>query len=875
MTSVSDCSRLLRNFAAFTAFAPSSPTSSHRKFCSRARSKTRRIGNPWQNGLAERRGDPGSRTGFNHCPQALSGWEAAVDSGMKGVRVFQMDHQHSKHIFAEVRIHASVEQVWRVITDYDHLADFVPNLVVSERLPSNVTGRIHLRQIGCSQSVFWRLEAEAVLECVEVHKAMGAKELRFKAIEGDFQEYSGSWVVEPDPSAHTTTLLKYEISLQPKLSIPSAIVTCVVKAGLPANMHAMAKRAEQVAETKRKFPRFAAAAIADVQTSTLPWQTSPAAHQSQPVEQLPEAGPSRSICANLQPLAGQKRLDSMGYLGMISVPIPRLRTQSVDADEAAPAGVGSSSASDHNHAAAAPADVDGATASSSNSTHAAAASSSASAAAASEQRWRAAMSKTPAKKGDVWGRSPHLGVDWKCVSDASAVTEVHLRRLDGDDDLHRRVVAVLTVDATPQEVWQVLTDYESLPEVVPNLAVCERLQTPSGMSSRVTRLRQVGYKHMLYMSMHAEAIVDLVETEHQEVQFRQVQGDFSLLQGKFMLQEGTPERHILNGRVISKPQTHLKYAVEVQIPRDPLRLLGLVEPMIERMVYEDLPLNLGAIKTRVEENQQRSKVAELEAKGDTQRAAALRRRLDAPSDAELQNDVGALATELERCYQHLQRMPTRAELRADQRGYLERAISAHGGFGAVAGQIGWDMAYIPKRPRGYWDSILNVKSEVDEFIKVNGSQPGVVPSLREVRGADRADLARAIEKWGGPSQVAEELAYAVAPRKGRQASAFEPKPSAVHQEPTLANLPVLVSPVSTTKISVRPSSARTQTVGAKSGQQATNKQAKQQQDRGPRIPSPADLEAREKQPIVQNRRRLALRRKQPRLPTMRQEIDDW
>jgi len=52
-------------------------------------------------------------------------------------------------------------------------------------------------------------------------------------------------VVEPDPAAHTTTLLKYEISLEPKLSIPSAIVTCVVKAGLPANMMAMATRAEQ------------------------------------------------------------------------------------------------------------------------------------------------------------------------------------------------------------------------------------------------------------------------------------------------------------------------------------------------------------------------------------------------------------------------------------------------------------------------------------------------------------------------------------------------------------------------------------------------------------------------------------------------------
>ena len=84
---------------------------------------------------------------------------------------------------------------------------------------------------------------------------------------------------------------------------------------------------------------------------------------------------------------------------------------------------------------------------------AAAADSSVSAAAASEQRWRAALSKTPAKQGEeVWGRSPHLGAGWKCVSDASAVTEVHLRRLDVGDDLHRRVVAVLTVDATPQEV---------------------------------------------------------------------------------------------------------------------------------------------------------------------------------------------------------------------------------------------------------------------------------------------------------------------------------------------------------------------------------------------------------------------------------------
>lgn len=41
--------------------------------------------------------------------------------------------------------------------------------------------------------------------------------------------------------------------------------------------------------------------------------------------------------------------------------------------------------------------------------------------------------------------------------------------------------------------------------------------------------------------------------------------------------------------------------------------------------------------------------------------------------------------------------------------------------------------------------------------------------------AYRCDLARAIEKWGGPSQVAEELAYKVASRLSRPTKSLTPK----------------------------------------------------------------------------------------------------
>jgi len=54
--------------------------------------------------------------------------------------------------------------VWAVLTDYEHLADFVPNLESCERLPGGRPTRYRLRQRGCSQSLYWRLEAGAVLD---------------------------------------------------------------------------------------------------------------------------------------------------------------------------------------------------------------------------------------------------------------------------------------------------------------------------------------------------------------------------------------------------------------------------------------------------------------------------------------------------------------------------------------------------------------------------------------------------------------------------------------------------------------------------------------------------------------------------------------
>lgn len=55
---------------------------------------------------------------------------------------------------------------------------------------------------------------------------------------------------------------------------------------------------------------------------------------------------------------------------------------------------------------------------------------------------------------------------------------------------------------------------------------------------------------------------------------------------------------------------------------------------------------------------------------------------------------------------------------------MEKAITTHGGPSVVAERLGWKLQAKPRKPRGYWDSLENVRQEVDEFIKDKKLQPG-------------------------------------------------------------------------------------------------------------------------------------------------------
>lgn len=150
--------------------------------------------------------------------------------------------QRQRHITATIQIPHPTEQVWKVLTNYEALADFIPNLAKS-RLMAHPTGGIRLEQIGSGRFLRLNFCARVVLDLVEYFP----KEINFRMVEGDFQEYSGSWCLEPYSLAESTgTNLSYKLKVWAKLTMPINIIEQRLSNDLPLNLLAIRQRVEQL-----------------------------------------------------------------------------------------------------------------------------------------------------------------------------------------------------------------------------------------------------------------------------------------------------------------------------------------------------------------------------------------------------------------------------------------------------------------------------------------------------------------------------------------------------------------------------------------------------------------------------------------------------
>ena len=128
------------------------------------------------------------------------------------------------------------ELFWNVLTDYAHLADFIPNLSSSE-LVMRDGETVRLQQVGSQQLLGMRFSAQVLLELREF-KPDGT--LRFQMLKGDFRRFEGSWQVR---ALSEGASLLYELTVQGCLGMPIGLIEERLRDDLSSNLVAVEREA--------------------------------------------------------------------------------------------------------------------------------------------------------------------------------------------------------------------------------------------------------------------------------------------------------------------------------------------------------------------------------------------------------------------------------------------------------------------------------------------------------------------------------------------------------------------------------------------------------------------------------------------------------
>jgi ribosome-associated toxin RatA of RatAB toxin-antitoxin module len=146
-----------------------------------------------------------------------------------------------RQISAKIQINHSVESIWQVLTDYESLANFIPNLQVSRRL-THPDGGIRLEQIGTQKLMRLNFSARVVLDLEEHYP----HQIDFTMVDGDFKSFAGFWRLDCATPHSLQTALIYVVQVLPKRTMPVGFIERRIRRDLPFNLIAIQQRVNQL-----------------------------------------------------------------------------------------------------------------------------------------------------------------------------------------------------------------------------------------------------------------------------------------------------------------------------------------------------------------------------------------------------------------------------------------------------------------------------------------------------------------------------------------------------------------------------------------------------------------------------------------------------
>ena len=115
----------------------------------------------------------------------------------------------TRRLAAQLTTSASLDSLWNVLTDYDRLNLYIPNLLSSKKIYQN-KNNVHLKQVGAQDFLGMKFSAEVTIDLLE-EKELGL--LKFNLIKGDFRKFEGSWKIQNIKNSSKNSLI-YDLTVQ-------------------------------------------------------------------------------------------------------------------------------------------------------------------------------------------------------------------------------------------------------------------------------------------------------------------------------------------------------------------------------------------------------------------------------------------------------------------------------------------------------------------------------------------------------------------------------------------------------------------------------------------------------------------------------------
>lgn len=137
---------------------------------------------------------------------ACGGQSVAVDAHMEG---------DALAVDARATIRASLALIWRTLTDYDHLADFIPGMNRSRVLQRH-GGRVVVEQTGEAKVLIFSYPIDVVVESDEQYPAkIGVRILR-----GNLRQLAGAYRIDAVFGMRDEYVLRWQGIIEPDIPLP-------------------------------------------------------------------------------------------------------------------------------------------------------------------------------------------------------------------------------------------------------------------------------------------------------------------------------------------------------------------------------------------------------------------------------------------------------------------------------------------------------------------------------------------------------------------------------------------------------------------------------------------------------------------------------